>query len=203
MSLYIGDNSFREISRRGFVSKDGFDTLVITRRGKRSDLASEEGSFTKGSVASGENGMYLYGKSSDDSGNFSNLELSYRGVLETSDSLEGLVKYSNSIQLQSVTLSTDEEEDIAFSYYAQTKTWNWIAYGSEPTTPRYGLALDTSIGVGSLFNPNPARFTGSIQYKHEGRLQQFDIEQLTHKVWGVTESWMQRIEPITVIAEAE
>lgn len=192
---YIGTTTFRETSRTPNTSQNGVDTMTVVRRGRWALLAAEEANFPKGVADSEEPAMYLQSRSSRSAGVFSTLTLQYAGYLGESDAEDGLINVTNSIVEQSVTLDTDAGENVDFKYYAQTTVWKWIHRGaSAPLSPKYPLVVDSSIGVGNLFDPNPVTYSGAVDYKVVGRLNSFNPERLARGVWAVSEGWIQKIE---------
>ncbi len=137
--------------------------------------------------------MYLESKSFTDQGPISEITLNYSGISSADPDAEG----ENSITLQSVTLTSDEGDNVTFSYFAQSSTTRWIAKLRLPMQPKYRGQPPSSIPTEQLFNPSPPDYSGSIagQYNAVQRLTSFTRSQVAPQVWVVTETWETMIEP--------
>lgn len=201
---YVGTTSYLTFSEEPLENSEGVDTLRIVRRGDRTDYNTEFDGWTRGKVASslGYPNMYLQQKRAIKGGgsNFCTIELDFAGFLSTT--LANPIGTSDSMVLQSSTFVSDENDpdgnaqNVQASFYAQQTTVRWIYRGAgAPTTPRYPSIVPSTVPTGILFNEYPASYTGTLQTKNVGRLAQFDREELATGVWGVIETWVNRIEP--------
>ena len=200
---YIGDTSFRLFS---YVETEGeeVDTLNYVLKGDLDDLATESANWTRGKVGTsiGYPNMYLQNKTVNAGGSssFATITLSFSGYLTSA--LNNPIDISDSITLQSTTLLSDEldsegrDQNIQVQYMAQQTSTRWIYRGPfSPTAPRYPATVPTEVATGVLFGHYPAGYTGTLQKKHVGRLDQFERVELATGVWAVTETWSIRIEP--------
>lgn len=197
---YIGGTDFRIVGTEETSSRTGPSGLTITLKGRATALQSELLKYPAGSKPNGYNHMYLDTKSSTDRGPLSEIVLNYIGSLSNTLQEGGRISTSDSISRQSVSITTDEDENVSFFYYAQQTTTVWLYYGPfAPASPRYRISIPTTVPLNQLFGPNPSNFTGSIkgQYKIQGRLAQFDRPEVAPGVYVVTESWDVMIEPIS------
>lgn len=197
---YIGNTDFRIVSVEEQAARNGPDGLTISLIGRSTALAVEFKKYVKGSVAAGYPYMYLDQKSSTDSGPVANIVLNYIGALDQTLRDGGRIDTSDSISRQSVTLTTNEDENVSFFYYAQQTTTRWMHYGSTaPLSPKFRVTVPTTVPTNQLFGPNPPNYTGKVKgsYKITGRLAQFDRPEIARGVYMVTESWDIQIEPVT------
>jgi hypothetical protein len=196
--LYVGTTTFREVAANPVVNRNGLDTLTIVLRGKVADLAAQTLLWTRGISYTGYPNMFLDSKSTVDKGPVAEITLNFIGFIESGSLRNGLIDRKDGISRQSVTLNTDDDEDITFAYYSQTTTARWISRTAAiPQAPRFPATVPTTIPIAQLFAPYPPKYTGSIsgRYKVEGRLSQFDRDELSPSVWSVVESWEILIEP--------
>lgn len=197
-SVGVGTTSFRAVSVDEGVARDGLDSLTVTLRGKATGLAAESALWTRGRTYPGYPNMYLQSKSTADRGPVAEIVLNFIGFIESASLEQGLVDLDDGISLSSVTLNTDEDEDITFSYYAQSSTWKWIHRGvTQPSQPKFRAVVPSSIDTSKLFAPYPPKYSGSIagRYQAEGRLAQFQRTRLAPSVWSVVETWETLIVP--------
>lgn len=196
--LYVGTTTFREVSSNPVVNRSGLDTLTIVLRGKVTDLAAQTLLWARGVSYTGYPNMFLDSKSTADKGPIAEITLNFIGYIETAATENGLIDKSDGIARQSVTLNTDDDEDVTFAYYGQTTTARWISRTvAIPQSPRFPAVVPSTLPVAQLFAPYPPKYTGSIsgRYKVEGRLSQFERTRLAVSVWSVVESWEILIEP--------
>lgn len=179
-------------------SFDGPDSMLVTRRGAASGLTAEIALWRRGEAHSLYRNMYLQTISWSERGPVADVLLSYSGFVDATDSDNGVIDISDDIAEESVTLTTDEGENVNFRYFAQTTTTRWISRSSTlPPRPRFPGVVPTSLPVGLLRQPNPPDYTGSIsgQYKLEGVLAGFQRVRLAKSVWAVVETWKNLVEP--------
>lgn len=199
MSSYIGETGFRTVGESEGHETSAFDTLRVTRRGKYDNLASEKALWSKGASASafGYPYMSLQSKRVDSGGsNFAVIELYFEGFLTTQTG-RGYIDRTDDIALQagSFPVSGDDSTTVQAKYYAQTTTTRWIHHGTyAPTSPRYPVTLASTVDTSILFDHYPARYSGTLQAKYVGRLMQFQRAEVAPSVWGVVETWANRIE---------
>ena len=200
---YIGDTSYRLFSYNETEGEE-LDTLSYVLKGNLTDLDTESGYWSRGKVGTsiGYPNMYLQSKNISAGGgsSFATITLNFTGFL-TSE-LNNPIDITDSITLQSVTLVSDEvdsegrDQNIQVQYMAQQTTTRWIYRGSSaPTAPRFPAIVPSEVAGGVLFGHYPAKYSGTLQKKHVGRLNQFDRVELATGVWAVTETWSIRIEP--------
>ena len=197
-ALGVGTTSFRAVSVDEGIARDGLDSLTVTLRGKATGLAVESALWTRGRTYPGYTSMYLQSKSTADRGPVAEIVLNFIGFIESSSLEGGLVDLDDGISLSSVRLNTDEDEDVTFSYYAQSSTWKWISRGpSKPEQPKFRAVVPSAINTSNLFSPYPPNYNGSIagRSKNEGRLAQFQRTRLAPSVWSVVETWETLIVP--------
>jgi hypothetical protein len=199
MSTYVGDNTFRTVSESESHEAMSFDSLRITRRGSHALLSAEKALWPKGITGTslGYPYMTLRSKRVDSGGsNFSNIELYFEGFL-TTETGRGFIDNSDDISLQSGSFPVSGSDDVTVQakYMAQTNTTRWVHRGTRiPTSPRFPITLASDINTVVLFDHYPARYPGSVLSKPVGRLMQFTRTELAPNVWGVVETWMNRIE---------
>jgi hypothetical protein len=191
-SISVGNTDFREVARSLTVNRVAIDSLTVTLRGRSSALLAAWNTYDPGKRDSVYSNMYLESKSFTDQGPVSEITLNYSGIAGAEPDAEG----ENSITLQSVSLTTDEGENVTFSYFAQSSTTRWIAKGRIPKEPRYRGQPPSSIPTEQLFNPSPPDYSGSIagQYEPVQRMTSFTRSQVAPQVWVVTETWETMIE---------
>lgn len=200
---YIGDTSYRLFSYNETEGEE-LDTLSYVLKGNLTDLETESGYWSRGKVGTsiGYPNMYLQSKNISAGGgsSFATITLNFTGFL-TSE-LNNPIDITDSITLQSVTLLSDEldsegrDQNIQVQYMAQQTTTRWIYRGEyAPTAPRFPVVVPTEVATNILFGHYPAGYTGTLQKKNVGRLNQFDRVELATGVWAVTETWSIRIEP--------
>lgn len=197
--LFHGNTDFREVESNPVVNRDGLDSLSITLKGRSTALTAELIKWPMGRTYPGYPSMYLQTRSTRDRGPISEISLSFVGFIDSFMPENGLNEISDSITRQSVTLNSDQDEDITWAYFAQTTTYRWISKDSrQPLQPKFRAIVPTQIATNQLFSPVPPKFEGSINnsYKVEGRLSQFDRTRLAPSVWAVVEAWQNIIEPI-------
>jgi len=195
----VGTTTFREIARSITVNRTTMDSMTVTLKGRAALLSSTWNSYVVGSPDSTYSSMFLESKSFTDQGPAAEITLNYSGIAGSTPQAEG----ENSITLQSVSLTTDEDENVTFSYFAQSTTHRWIARGSIPTLPRYQGQPPSQIPTEQLFRPTPSNYNGSIagRYKPIQRLTSFTRTPIAssgspaNAVWLVTETWETLIEP--------
>lgn len=143
--------------------------------------------------------MFLTSKQSVDRGVKTDLILSYTGYIESDTPQNGLIRKSDDVTLQSVALTSDEGDNVTFSYYAQTTQYTWLARTNrQPEEPRFGIDVPPDIPVGYLFSPSPPDYDGSITsaYNTGARLSGFNRTELAPSVYSVTETWQFTVEPV-------
>ena len=201
---YIGNTSYQLFS---FNETEGeeLDTLSYVLKGNLTDLDTESAYWTRGKVGAsiGYPNMYLQSKNVSVGGgsSFATITLNFAGFL-TSE-LNNPIDITDSITLQSVTLLSDEldsegrDQNIQVSYMAQQTSTRWIYRGEyAPTAPQFPVVVPSQVATNILFGHYPAGYTGTLQKKNVGRLNQFDRVELATGVWAVTETWSIRIEPV-------
>lgn len=196
--LFLGNTDFREVETNPVVNRDGLDTLTVTRKGRSTALAAELLKWKMGATYPNYPDMYLQTRSTRDRGPISEISLSFVGFIDSFSPENGLNEVSDSITRQSVSLNTDDDENVSFQYFAQSTSYRWIHKGRlRPTTPKFRAIVPTTIPTNQLFAPFPPKFTGSIsnRYRVAGRLAQFDRTRLSPTVWAVVETWENLIEP--------
>jgi hypothetical protein len=196
-SIGVGTTNFREVSVSETVNRQGVDSLTVSLRGKATGLQAVFDLYRRGSTYPGYPNMFLDSKSFDERGPVADIILNYIGFIDvTTDN--GLTDVEDSITDQSVTLTTDEDENVTFRYFCQSTTSRWIYRGaSKPTSPKFRGVVPSEIPTNLLFQPNPPNYTGSIagRYKPNGRLAQFTRTRIAPNVWAVVETWENFIEP--------
>lgn len=199
--LSVGNTDFREVSVREVVNRGSMDGLTVILKGRQSALQAARDAWPKGSRYPGYPYMVLETKESEDRSAVCELTLNFVGLINKILPDNGRIDTSDSISRQSVTLNTTDDENVSFSYYAQQSTTRWIYYGVRgPTAPRFRAVVPSSIPTTQLFGPDPPNYTGSItnRYKVEGRLAQFDRQEISPGVWMVVESWDIQVEPVSL-----
>lgn len=202
-ALSVGTTTFRAVEINETLSRTGFDSLTVVLKGAASGLATELANWTRGKTYPGYPNMFLETRDSRDRGPVAEITLNFQGFLSSSPGTSDVIDISDSISRQAVTLTTDADENVSFSFYAQVTTTRWIYRGQfMPKQPKYPGVVPSTIPTNILFQPDPPNFEGSIsgQYKANGRMSQFDRQRLAPGVWGVIESWEVLIEPIQEIA---
>lgn len=200
--ISVGTTTFREVSVQETLSKSGFDTLIVTLRGASSNLAAEKANWTRGRTYPGYPNMFLDTRDSVDHGPVSEINLVFQGFLNNVAADNGIVDATDDISRQSVTLNTDEDENVSFGFYAQVTTIRWMYRGNQmPMQPRFRTQVPSVIPTNLLFQPDPPNYEGKIagRYKVRGRLSQFQRTRMAPGVWGVVESWENVIEPFNEI----
>lgn len=200
---YIGNTSYRVVNELPMEDSRGVDTLQVTLRGDLDDYDTTFDSWTRGKVATslGYSNMYLQQKRGQKGGsNFGTIDLQFWGFLTSTES--NPIGTTSDVVLQSTTLVSDENDsngdaqNVQVSYYTDQTITRWIYRGlSAPTGPRYPLTVPNEVANGILFNHYPASYTGTLLKKHVGRLTGFSREELSTGVWGVVETWVNRVEP--------
>lgn len=194
----VGTTSFRDYSVEPHKSFDGPDSLVVVRRGVVSSITTEIAAWKRGAAHATYRNMYLQTISWQERGPVADVTLVYSGYLDATDSDNGVIDISDDIAEESVTLTTDEGENVNFRYFAQTTTTRWISRSTvSPPRPRFPGIVPTTLPTGFLRQPNPPNYTGSIsgQYKLEGVLAGFQRVRLAKSVWAVVETWKNLVEP--------
>ena len=211
--LFIGSTSFRQIDSEETANRRGPDLLAVTLRGKYSELDAELAKWPKGKVGTslGYSNMYLQSsRKRQSSGSWGDLILNFEGFIE--NTAANPISVEDSISLQSTTLTSDESDDdgdavsVQVSFYGQVTTTRWMHYAAlAPKSPRYKIVVASNIDAGSIFDPSPPSYNGTLQAKVSGRLIQFARTRITEGVWLVVESWQNRVEPAesTLISFAE
>lgn len=195
--ISVSNTAFREVSTQETVSRSGLDGLTVILKGAASALQAERNKWKRGDTYPGYRNMYLETKDSTHSGPVANLILSFIGFIDSPTS-NVVVDIDDSITAQSVTLNTDEDENVNFRYFAQSATTRWISRGANPPArPRFPGIVPSTIPTDYLFAPDPPNYIGSIsgRYKATGRLVQFQRTRLAPSVWAVVETWENLIEP--------
>lgn len=198
-SISVDNVAFREVSVVEGVNFDGSDSLTVTLRGASTLLQAARDSYARYSNYSGYPNMYLISKQSTDRGPVSDLILNYAGYIDSDLPQEGLLRSSDSTNLQSVELVSDEDENVTYSYYGQSSSYTWISRGAtKPSRPKFGISVPSSLPIGFLFNPSPPNFEGSTTsaYKQGARLSQFEISRITPTLYVVNEVWQFTVEPV-------
>ena len=201
-AAYVGNTAFRTVRTEEFENSEGVDTLTVVREGAASGMDTESALWTRGKVGTslGYPNMYLQSKRvSQGKSALGQITLNFAGYLTSS--LANPISIEDSTPLQSGTFTTDEtdadgrEQNVQAQFYAQSTTTRWIHRGpTAPTAPRYKAIVPTEVPTNTLFAHYPASYTGTLQTKVEGRLVDFNRVELATGVWGVTETWMIRIE---------
>lgn len=190
----VGNTTFREIGRNLTINRTSVDNMTVTLKGRAALLSTTWASYQVGQPDSVYNSMYLESKSFTDQGPAAEITLNYVGIAVS----EANVEFENSISLQSVTLNTDADESVTFSYFGQSSTTRWIANSPIiPSSPRYPGQPPSEIPTEMLFKPVPAKYEGSIagKYKASMRLSAFTRTLISPGVWAVVETWETMIEP--------
>jgi hypothetical protein len=196
--LFLGNTNFREVETNPVVNRSGLDSLSVTLKGRSTALSSELANWPIGKTYPGYPNMFLDTRSTRDRGPVAEISLSFVGFIDSFSPENGLNEISDSITRQSVSLNTNEDENVTFQYFAQSTSYRWIHKGSQrPTTPKFRAIVPSTISTNQLFAPFPPKFTGSIsnRYRVAGRLAQFDRTRLSPTVWAVVETWENLIEP--------
>lgn len=194
-----GTVTFREVSKSEGVNFDGSDSLTVRLRGASSLIDAASASWTRYKTYPGYPDMYLTSKTVNDRGPVSEIELTFTGFIESLSPNSGLLSVDDDISLQSVQLTSDEDENVSFFYYATTTTYRWVSRGeSKPERPRFSISVPTDIPVGFLFNPSPPNYNGSTTsaYSTGARLIQFKRTRITPELWIVDETWQLKVEPV-------
>lgn len=194
----VGTTTFREISVEPVLNRSGMDSLTVILKGRSSALATEIANWTRGRTYPGYPTMYLETRSHVDRGPVAEITLNFIGLLSTASTENGAIDFEDSITRQSVSITTDEDENVNFQYYAQSTTTRWISRGPQiPTTPKFKGRVPTEVPVNALFAPDPPNYSGSIagKYKGVGRLAQFTRSRVAPGVWMVVETWEIMVEP--------
>lgn len=194
----VANTNFRDYSVEPSKSFDGPDSLIVTRRGAVSGLTAEVALWKRGAVHSVYKNMFLQTISWQERGPACDVILAYLGYLDTTDSDNGVIDISDDIAEESVTITTSDNENVNFRYFAQTTSTRWIYRGAiAPSRPRFPGIVPTSLPVGLLRQANPPNYTGSISgaYKLEGVLVGFQRTRLAKGVWGIVETWKNLVEP--------
>jgi hypothetical protein len=195
----VGNTAFRVVSIDETISLDGLDTLTVVRRGAVSGLTVERNAWRRGQTYPDYRNMFLQTINSVDRGPVVDVTLTFTGFINSNDSDNGIVDISDDIAEESVTITTDADENVNFRYFAQTTTTRWISRGSSPPTrPRFPAVVPTTLPVGYLRQPNPPNYSGSKtgRFKLEGVLAGFQRVRLSRNVWAVVESWKNLVEPV-------
>jgi hypothetical protein len=195
----VGTTSFRDYSVDPSKGFDGPDSLVVTRRGAVSGITAEVALWKRGARHATYRDMYLQTVSWQERGPVADVVLTYSGFIDSTDTDNGVIDLSDDVVEESVTLTTDANENVNFRYFAQTTTTRWIYRGpTAPPNPRFPGVVPTSLPVGFLRQPNPPNYTGSISgaYKLEGILAGFQRVRLAKSVWAVVETWKNLVEPV-------
>lgn len=194
-----GTVTFRVVSEDQGINYDGSDSLTVRLRGEASLLTAASAAYTRYSTHAEYPAMYLTSKRTIDRGPVAEIELTYTGYIEALTPDNGLISISDDISLQTVQLTSDEDENVTFSYRGQTTTWVWMTRSqSKPEFPRFGIPVPSDIPTGLLFNPSPPNYNGSVTsaYNLGSRLAQFRRDRIAPGLWRVTETWMMSIEPV-------
>lgn len=198
----VGTTTFRATAIGETLSRNGFDLLTVILRGASSGLAAELANWTRGRTYPGYPNMFLETRDSKDHGPVAEITLNFTGFLTSSAGASEIIDVTDDISRQSVTLTTDEDENVSFNFYAQVTTTRWMYRGEfMPIQPKYPGVVPSVIPTNILFQPDPPNYVGSIagRYKGRGRMSQFSRQRLAPGVWGVVESWEVLIEPIQEI----
>lgn len=198
----VGTTTFRAVSISETLSRTGFDTLTVVLKGAASGLSAELANWTRGRTYPGYPNMFLETRDSTDRGPVVEITLNFTGFLTSSAGASEVIDVSDDISRQAVTITTDADENVSFSFYAQVTTTRWIYRGtSMPVQPKYPGVVPSVIPTNILFQPDPPNYEGSVagRYKANGRMSQFSRQRLAPGVWGVVESWEVLIEPIQEI----
>lgn len=197
--LYVGlSDTYTEASVEEFVSRSDLDGLRVLLRGKYSRLDAQFARWNRGDFYPGYPNMALESKNKRKRGPIGEIELSFIGFISSVTPENGLVDIVDDITEQSVSLTSDADENVTWQYYGQQTTSRWVSRSvTKPTSPRFRAVVPTDIPTNFLFNPYPSNYTGSFKgsYKIRGRLSQFQRTRLSPKMWGVVETWINRIEP--------
>jgi hypothetical protein len=197
--LYVGlSDTYTEASVDEFVSRSDMDTLRVLLRGKYSSLDSQFNLWNRGDIYTGYPNMALESKGKRKRGPIGEIELSFIGFINATTPENGLVDIVDDITEQSVSLTSNEDENVTWQYYGQQTTYRWVSRSAtKPTTPKFSAIVPSTIPTNFLFNPYPSNYTGSFtsSYQIRGRLAQFQRTRLSPQMWGVVETWINRIEP--------
>jgi hypothetical protein len=195
----VGNTDFREVSVSEIANRSGMDGLRVILKGRQSALQAERNKWPKGSKYPGYPYMILESKESEDRGSVCELTLNFIGLLDTFLPDNGRISTSDAISPQSITITTDEDENVTFVFNSQQSTTRWIHYGQAPRSPKFRGIVPSAIPTNLLFSPNPPNYKGSKagSYRPIGRLDEFSREEIAPNVWMVVETWTNTIEPVT------
>lgn len=197
--VYVGlTDTYTVSSIEPFVDRQGFDTLIVRLRGKSTALTANLADWSRGDTYPGYPNVSLETKRSSQSRGIGEIELSFSGFIESGDPENGLIDVVDEITEQTVALTSDAGENVQFQYHAQQTTSRWLHRGAaQPRSPKFKGVVSSDVNVLTLFNPQPPDFSGSVKAnsKKVGRLVQFTRTRLSPNVWGVIETWQNRIEP--------
>jgi len=197
--ISVANTAFREVSVQETKNRGGMDSVSIRLRGAASALSSARAAYRRAGQYGTYKTMAIETIDSTDSGPVAEINLTLLGFIDAIDSKNGVVAVTDDISGQSVTINTDASENITFNYFAQTTSVRYISRTKDaPRNTRYPGVVPSSIATGTLFQPNPPKYTGSIsgRYKLVGRLISFQRERVADNVWAVAETWANLIEPV-------
>lgn len=194
-----GNTSFREKSVELTLNRSGLDSLTVVLRGATSALTTALGQWPIGASYSGYPNMRLESRSSSDSGPVTDLTLNFVGIVGHASS-KVFTDKSNS--RQTVSITTDADENVNFTYFAESNSTKWFHVSSKPPTgPNYKpTGARSEIPVNELLLADPPDFEGSIndRYRPVLILTSFSSSLVAEGIYEVTETWEQLIEPISV-----
>jgi hypothetical protein len=198
--LYVGlSDTYTVAELSEEISRSDMDSLRIVLRGKYSSLDAQFDLWTRGQSYPGYPNVALDHKSKRKRGPIGEIDLVFIGFIQQADAENGLVDIVDDITAQSVSLTSDSDENVTWQYYGQQTTYRWISRSSaKPTAPRFKAIVPSNIPTNFLFNPYPSNYGGSFtaSYQIRGRLAQFQRTRIAPKLWGVVETWINHIEPV-------
>lgn len=197
--LYVGlSDTYTVAEITEDVSRPDMDMLRVLLRGKYSSLDAQFALWTRGMAYPGYANVSLDHKSKRKRGPIGEIDLIFIGFIEMSDPENGLIDIVDDITEQSVSLTSSADENVTWQYYGQQTTYRWVSRSTtKPASPKFRAIVPSTIQTNFLFNPYPSNYTGSFSdsYQIRGRLAQFQRTRIAPKLWSVTETWINRIEP--------
>jgi|AntAceMinimDraft_5_1070358.scaffolds.fasta_scaffold00676_2 hypothetical protein len=197
--ISVANTAFREVSVQETKNRGGMDSVSIRLRGAASALAAAKATYRRAGRYGSYRTMGIETIDSTESGPVAEINITILGFIDTIDSQNGVVSITDDISAQSVTINTDDDENITFNYFAQKTSVRYISRTEQsPRNTKYPGIVPSAIPTDTLFQPNPPKYTGSIsgRYKLVGRLISFQRERIADNVWAVAETWSNLIEPV-------
>jgi hypothetical protein len=197
--ISVANTAFREVSVQETKNRGGMDSVSIRLRGVASALAAAKATYRRAGKYGSYSTMGIETIDSTDSGPVAEISITLLGFIDAVDSQNGVVSITDDISAQSVTINTDADENITFNYFSQTTSVRYISRTAQsPRNTKYPGVVPSAVATGTLFQPNPPKYTGSIsgRYKLVGRLISFQRERIADNVWAVAETWSNLIEPV-------